>query len=465
MDMTSTFTEKSSGHRWTPAYLVEKHGHLLSEYEANEVLAYESVFYFAPFVRESKPKTANTISKPTYHDEKGRYICYPHDHIAYRYEILGALGRGTFGDVVRAMDHKTKKHVAIKIVRSDKNDKYANLARFEAETLTFLNRHDPMDEFNIIRMLEHFEFRGHLCLVFELMEGGNLYSVMKDRAFQGLDASVVRDLMQDVLLSLCRLHSRGIMHCDLKPENIMLRDKQSYRAKVIDFGYACLVDEIVFEKVQTCFYRAPEVTLQCGYGPEIDMWSVGCIAAELFTGKPLFPAHDDADELGHQVRILGAPPRRVIEHGKRFSMFFDSNGTPLSSMQGANMKKQEKPASNLTETTGIAGVLGEGVDRELIDFIEGCLQWNPKHRMTAEEALYHPFITGDAYADDEHDDSNSLDFDSVLTPSSALARHSSGSLQSACAVSPALISACLTPSGHTFEDDIQVTGGRRETLV
>ena len=109
------------------------------------------------------------------------------------------------------------------------------------------------------------------------------------------------------------MEDRDIIHCDLKPENILLRDKSCQTLKVVDFGSGCKTSEQVYTYVQSRFYRAPEVVLRVPYSTKVDMWSLGCIIAELFTGQPLFPGESEQELLEYMMELNGIPSREFID--------------------------------------------------------------------------------------------------------------------------------------------------------
>jgi dual specificity tyrosine-phosphorylation-regulated kinase 2/3/4 len=112
-----------------------------------------------------------------------------------------------------------------------------------------------------------------------------------------------------ILQSLSFLNNLNIIHSDIKPENILLKHDNRSGIKVIDFGSSCRGDETVYEYVQSRYYRAPEVILDRKYGVEVDMWSFGCVIAELYTGLPLFPGRDEREMVAMFVETLGEPQR------------------------------------------------------------------------------------------------------------------------------------------------------------
>merc|ERR1712170_298193 len=145
-----------------------------------------------------------------------------------------------------------------------------------------------MGKHHLLQMYDHFLFRGHLCLVFELLSI-NLYELIRQNKFRGLPTTLIRHIMIQIVDAMLTLAEANVVHCDLKPENILLQSSDSADIKIIDFGSACLEHRTVYTYIQSRFYRSPEVILGVSYGKSIDMWSVGCIAAELFLGLPLFP--------------------------------------------------------------------------------------------------------------------------------------------------------------------------------
>jgi dual specificity tyrosine-phosphorylation-regulated kinase 2/3/4 len=133
-----------------------------------------------------------------------------------------------------------------------------------------------------------------------------------------------------ILQSLLLLAEHNVIHCDLKPENIMLSHPAKSSIKVIDFGSSCFESERVYTYIQSRFYRSPEVILGLSYHKAIDMWSVGCIAAELYTGLPLFPGENEQEQLSCIMETMGLPDRHLIERCSRRKLFF---GKEMCSVQ------------------------------------------------------------------------------------------------------------------------------------
>lgn len=170
------------------------------------------------------------------------------------YEVLDFLGRGTFGQVVKCWKRGTGEVVAIKILKN--HPSYARQGQIEVGILARLSGENA-DEHNLVRAFECFQHRSHTCLVFEMLEQ-NLYDFLKQNKFSPLPLKVIRPVLQQVATALKKLKSMGLIHADLKPENIMLVDpvRQPYRVKVIDFGSASHVSKAVCSTyLQSRYYR------------------------------------------------------------------------------------------------------------------------------------------------------------------------------------------------------------------
>lgn len=253
---------------------------------------------------------------------------------------------------------------------------------------------------NLVHMLESFNFRGHVCMTFELLSM-NLYELIKKNRFQGFSLQLVRKFAHSILQCLEVLSRNKIIHCDLKPENILLKQQGRSGIKVIDFGSSCYEHQRIYTYIQSRFYRAPEVILGARYNTAIDMWSFGCILAELLTGYPLLPGEDETDQLACMIELLGMPPQRLIETSKRSRNFISSKGYPrycsqtqmpdgtviLNGGRSRRGKVRGPPASK-EWSTALKGC----EDSLFIDFLRRCLVWDPQERMTPSQALRHTWL-------------------------------------------------------------------------
>lgn len=237
----------------------------------------------------------------------------------------------------------------------------------------------------MVNFTQSFYFRGHLCISTELLDM-NLYEFIKSNHFKGFSLKVVRRFTKQMLSSLILLKQHKVIHCDLKPENILLAHPLHSEIKVIDFGSSCFENEKVYTYIQSRFYRSPEVILGMTYGLPIDMWSVGCILAELFTGVPIFPGENEQEQLACIMEVFGPPGKHLVDKSTRKKLFFDSMGKPRLTVSSKGRRR--RPSSRSLET------VIKCTDDAFLDFLARCLRWDPELRMKPEEALRHEFITG-----------------------------------------------------------------------
>jgi dual specificity tyrosine-phosphorylation-regulated kinase 2/3/4 len=237
----------------------------------------------------------------------------------------------------------------------------------------------------MINFTQSFYFRGHLCISTELL-GMNLYEFIKAYEFKGFPLPLIRRFTKQMLSSLVLLKSKRVIHCDLKPENILLAHPMHSEIKVIDFGSSCFENEKVYTYIQSRFYRSPEVILGMSYGIPIDMWSVGCILAELLTGYPIFPGENEQEQLACIMEIFGPPEKHLIEKSSRKKLFFDSMGKPRVTVSS---KGRRRRASSKTLQQAL-----KCDDEYFLDVITRCLRWDPDRRLKPEEAMRHEFVTG-----------------------------------------------------------------------
>lgn len=379
-------------------------------------------------------------------DENYDYIVTAGELFYGRYKIKERIGKGSFGQVVRAEDIETKREVAIKIIKSKKP--FLLQAKTEIELLTHLWEKDPEDQNNIVRLLTHFMYRNHQCLVFEMLSL-NLYELLKNTQFGGVSLNLIRKFAKQVLKALAFLARRDvdIIHCDLKPENILLRHPKKSGVKVIDFGSSCRSNKRMYSYIQSRFYRSPEVMLGLPYSVAIDMWSLGCILAEMHTGEPLFSGSDQFDQMQKIVKLLGMIPNSMLEKSNdevKLQFFERISSSPLGILQPKWKLRQSKqlqqssskvdsrsssdgnggetiggasessrqtiivpstdPISSLTEVI-TAGArqkkkfpASEAYNSQrnyemFIDLVYKMLAYIPEERITPHDALNHPFLT------------------------------------------------------------------------
>ncbi|XP_043283897.1 homeodomain-interacting protein kinase 2 isoform X3 [Venturia canescens] len=340
-----------------------------------------------------------------------------------QYEVLEFLGRGTFGQVVKCWKKGTNEIVAIKILKN--HPSYARQGQIEVSILSRLSQENA-DEFNFVRAYECFQHKSHTCLVFEMLEQ-NLYDFLKQNKFSPLPLKYIRPILGQVISALIKLKQLGLIHADLKPENIMLVDpvRQPYRVKVIDFGSASHVSKAVCNTyLQSRYYRAPEIILGLPFCEAIDMWSLGCVVAELFLGWPLYPGSSEYDQIRYISQTQGLPTEHMLNNASKTTKFFyrDTDSTyPFWRLKtpeeheaetGIKSKEARKYIFNCLDDIGQVNVptdleggqlLAEKADRrEFIDLLKRMLTMDQERRITPVEARDHLFVSLNHLVDYAH---------------------------------------------------------------
>nr|KAF6304728.1 homeodomain interacting protein kinase 1 [Pipistrellus kuhlii] len=361
--------------------------------------------------------TTTVTTKSSSASGEGDYQLVQHEilcSMTNSYEVLEFLGRGTFGQVAKCWKRSTKEIVAIKILKN--HPSYARQGQIEVSILSRLSSENA-DEYNFVRSYECFQHKNHTCLVFEMLEQ-NLYDFLKQNKFSPLPLKYIRPILQQVATALMKLKSLGLIHADLKPENIMLVDpvRQPYRVKVIDFGSASHVSKAVCSTyLQSRYYRAPEIILGLPFCEAIDMWSLGCVIAELFLGWPLYPGASEYDQIRYISQTQGLPAEYLLSAGTKTTRFFNRDpnlGYPLWRLKtpeeheletGIKSKEARKYIFNCLDdmaqvnmSTDLEGtdMLAEKADRrEYIDLLKKMLTIDADKRITPLKTLNHQFVT------------------------------------------------------------------------
>ncbi|PUZ64758.1 hypothetical protein GQ55_3G168800 [Panicum hallii var. hallii] len=304
---------------------------------------------------------------------------------ANRYKIQEIIGKGSYGVVCSAIDQQTGEKVAIKKIQNifEHLSDAARILR-EIKLLRLLRHPDIVEIKHVMLPPSRRDFRD-IYVVFELMDT-DLHQVIK--ANDDLTKEHHQFFLYQMLRALKYIHTANVYHRDLKPKNILAN--ANCKLKICDFGLARVAfndsPTTVFwtDYVATRWYRAPEL---CGsfftkYSPAIDLWSIGCIFAEILTGKPLFPGKNVVHQLDLMTDLLGTPSADTIsqirnEKARRY----------LSSMR----KKQPIPFSQKFPNA----------DPSALKLLQRLLAFDPKDRPTAEEALADPYFKGIAKVERE----------------------------------------------------------------
>ncbi|XP_075393288.1 dual specificity tyrosine-phosphorylation-regulated kinase 1B isoform X2 [Tenrec ecaudatus] len=327
--------------------------------------------------QDSSTKKEKKVLNHGYDDDNHDYIVRSGERWLERYEIDSLIGKGSFGQVVKAYDHQTQELVAIKIIKNKKA--FLNQAQIELRLLELMNQHDTEMKYYIVHLKRHFMFRNHLCLVFELLSY-NLYDLLRNTHFRGVSLNLTRKLAQQLCTALLFLATPelSIIHCDLKPENILLCNPKRSAIKIVDFGSSCQLGQRIYQYIQSRFYRSPEVLLGTPYDLAIDMWSLGCILVEMHTGEPLFSGSNEVDQMNRIVEVLGIPPAPMLDQAPKARKYFER--LPGGSWTLRRTKELRKDYQ------------GPGTRRLQEDLVLRMLEYEPATRISPLGALQHGFF-------------------------------------------------------------------------
>ncbi|KAL8829085.1 MAG: hypothetical protein Q9191_002210 [Dirinaria sp. TL-2023a] len=335
-------------------------------------------------------------------DPDGYYKVTLGELLENRYHVQSNLGKGMFSGVVRATDQKTKRLVAIKIIRNNETMRKAGLK--EIEILQKLSHADPEDKKHLIRLERFFDHKGHLCMVFENLSI-NLREVLKKFGRDvGINLKAVRAYAQQMFLGLSLLRKCNILHADLKPDNVLVNESRNM-LKICDLGSASDASENeITQYLVSRFYRAPEIILGMPYDFGIDVWSIGCTLFELYTGKILFTGRSNNQMLRAIMECRGKFSHKILRKAEFAGLHFDDllnfrsiEKDRLTNKDVVRVLNFTKPTRDLrTRLMANAKGMNDAELKELnlfVDLLDRCLNLNPEKRCTPNEALKHPFVT------------------------------------------------------------------------
>lgn len=443
----------------------------------------------------------------TFCDSDGHYNVKDGELFASRYRLESLLGQGTFGKVVRAADTVADDSVAIKIIRNI--SKYREASKLEIRALRMLKAADPDKKHRCISLLRAFDFRNHVCMVFELLPS-SIFDFLRQNKFHPFSLTQIQQFARQLLDSVAFLHGLKLVHTDLKPENIMLKsveadtemavvntsetlsqvygddvsltgarelggkrkrrlqsgqvaagdlnvkrtksatgksqpsvahsdgatankgsstggrapagatryrkELRSAEIELIDFGSAVAEGDFHSAIVSTRHYRAPEILLRQSWSYPCDLWSVGCILAELFTGQTLFQTHDNLEHLALIEKILGPIPKPFIarstqevimqlftNQAEAFKLAYPGPETSKESQDFVNAARpllqllyqysKYQPIVKARLKSNDQQISTLDAIRILYDLIKKLLSVNPSTRLTASEAMDHDFFS------------------------------------------------------------------------
>ncbi|XP_059183212.1 serine/threonine-protein kinase MAK [Centropristis striata] len=283
-----------------------------------------------------------------------------------RYTTLRQLGDGTYGSVLMGRSNESGELVAIKRMKRKFYSWEECMNLREVKSLKKLNHA------NVVKLKEVIRENDHLYFVFEYMKE-NLYQLMKDRENKMFSENEIRNIMFQVISGLAFVHKHGFFHRDMKPENLLCMGPEL--VKIADFGLAREIRSKppYTDYVSTRWYRAPEVLLRSStYSSPIDLWAVGCIMAELYTLRPLFPGNSEVDEIFKICQVLGTVKKTDWVEGYQLASAMNFR---FPQCVPTHLKTLIPNASN-----------------EAIALMRDLLQWDPKKRPTAVQSLRYPYF-------------------------------------------------------------------------
>ncbi|KAL2022553.1 hypothetical protein VTK56DRAFT_5160 [Thermocarpiscus australiensis] len=364
-------------------------------------------------------------------DDDGHYIVVPDNDLTDRYQMIKLLGQGTFGKVVQARDKIDNKLVAIKIIRSVQ--KYREASKIELRVLETLRANDEENRNRCIHFRDCFDYRGHICIVMDLL-GQSVFDFLKNNNFVPFPNSQIQSFARQLFTSVAFLHDLNLIHTDLKPENILLCHNEyqtfTYNRKIpssstqvsrqatqrkvlldteirlIDFGSATFQDEYHSSVVSTRHYRAPEIILGLGWSYPCDIWSIGCILVEFFTGDALFQTHDNLEHLAMMEAVVNSridvslvhQVNRMTRNGgnpasKYFKRLKLDYPTPETTRASRRFVKAMKTLPEIIPPTS-------KFLAQFLDLLQKIFVYDPAQRITAKQALQHPWFREVAHPDD-----------------------------------------------------------------
>ena len=358
-----------------PKEAISKFSQFLTQYEISEIVNYPEIFFLGNQSRKNKGLN-------DFDDKNNNYKLYVGDHLAYRYEIVQILGAGAFGQVAKCIDHKTNQAVAVKVIVN--TQLMHEQGKMEVQILHKIGQNRVP---YVVRAFDFFVFRNHMCVTFEIL-GPSLLSMIKNSNRDGYHKKSIKTAAYNIFKALEQIHKLGIIHCDIKPENILQNGNNGF--KMIDFGSSCMNGQQRFQYIQSRFYRAPEVILGLGYSFPMDIWSAALVIVELITSKPLFPGRNEIEMISMMTEVMGNPPLSILQVAKRRREFFDDYGRLLPNI--ANLIRSRESSRIFIGNT-LRNALLQYNDQYLYDLLFRCLTWDPTIRISASEALKHPFFS------------------------------------------------------------------------
>jgi len=326
-----------------------------------------------------------------------------------RYIVQRLLGDGTFGRVLLCRDKVAGVDVAIKVIKDD--PEFRRHAECEAEVLREIGELKSPCRQLCVQLHDTFlHCRRHRCLVFEPL-GGNLRSFLKANKNLGLCIEDVRSMSKQLLDCIAFLHEASLIHTDLKSRNVLLRRSDytlhphprvageqvmrptSTEIVVVDFGSAVYTDDHSSGVVCTRQYRPPEVVLGLDWTEKVDVWSIACIVAMLYTGRRPFSVHEDMEHLAMIEQFIGAKlPTALCKQALAEGRLPEGvHFNPDATIAWPGSIGTEEAVARVHEVLPLRKVV-EKRDKAFLRLLQSLFVIDPDKRISAREALKHQFF-------------------------------------------------------------------------
>lgn len=345
-----------------------------------------------------------------------RYKVFPGDHIRFTFGIENKtemnLGRGVFGEVIKCQDKRSYMDRAIKIIKNE--TRYTKAAENEISILLKLKNGDLSPY--VVYMHEYFKYRGHIFIVFDYLYK-NMYEIIQSNRYKGFPIDQCIDYGTQLAEGIKFIHNLDIIHCDLKPENIMFKTRSLNEIVIIDFGLSYTTHKMMADLsnakinsyaynskfyVQSRYYRSVETTLCLSKDKNIDIWSYGAILYEMLFGKPLFPAKS-GKLLETIIDVIGYPP---LEFANEFDLVcrfscYDLFEDRRDTNHFLDNKKSEKKVKYINKYT----------INNYLNLIRSCIEWDFRKRLKAPDIINFMLLIESC---DEHNYAFNIEANDIL---------------------------------------------------
>jgi len=283
-----------------------------------------------------------------------------------RFNFNKRLGSGSFSDVYSVYDKKNNREVALKINKINNDD-------FDNE-ISILSTLKQKETHNITKMFESFSYNDKQYIIFKM------YNISLKEYIKLNESSITKtlDISNKISNGLVFLKKNNIIHCDIKPENILFRDNLLDTIVVIDFGISIINNSTIHRNkmLQTIYYRAPEILLGTYYDYKIDIWSLGCVIYEIFYRKPLFPFKKTDELFLNQNILLDHPHNEFIKKHPKIYHYYDNIDSPSCLIYKNNIYAFKK-----------YNFIAIHKEKQIIDLVLKCCCWDPEKRSTPENLV------------------------------------------------------------------------------